>query len=106
MSAVAAALVLLLTAGCGFMRDKEPIYATSEEVPPIEVPEGLDAPDTQASFEIPGYSLPELAAQGDETRPPQVLTSAEAEQARSRIRFGPAGLYLEVDDDAATHRRS
>lgn len=68
----------------------------------IEVPEDLDAPDTQAGFEIPGYSLPELAAQGDETRPPRVLSSAEAEQARSRIRFGPTGLYLEVDDEAAS----
>lgn len=102
MPAAAAALCLLLAAGCGLTRDKEPIYATSEEVPPIEVPEGLDAPDTQASYEIPGYSLPELAAQGDETQPPRVLSSAEAEQARSRIRFGPTGLYLEVDDEAAS----
>lgn len=97
--------VLLLTgitAGCGFNSNKEPIYAASEEVPPLQVPEGLSRPETRSTFEIPGYSLPELAARGDETRPPRVLTSAEAENARSRIRFGPTGLYLEVDDQAAS----
>jgi len=91
-----------IAAGCSFNGNREPIYAASEEIPPIRVPEGLSAPETRATFEIPGYSLPELAARGDETRPPRVLTSAEAEQARSRIRFGPTGLYLEVDDEAAS----
>jgi len=91
-----------IAAGCSFNGGREPIYAASEEIPPIRVPEGLSAPETRATFEIPGYSLPELAARGDETRPPRVLTSAEAEQARSRIRFGPTGLYLEVDDEAAS----
>jgi len=98
-------LTLLLAGiitGCGFNKNEEPIYAASEEVPPLRVPEGLSTPETRATFEIPGYSLPELAARGDETRPPRVLTSAEAEKARSRIRFGPTGLYLEVDDQAAS----
>lgn len=91
-----------IAAGCGFNSNKEPIYAASEEIPPIRVPEGLSMPETRATFEIPGYSLPELAARGDETRPPRVMTSADAEKARSRIRFGPTGLYLEVDDEAAS----
>lgn len=91
-----------ITTGCVFNGNDEPAYAASEEVPPLRVPEGLSAPETQVTFEIPGYSLPELAARGDETRPPKVLTSAEAEKARSRIRFGPTGLYLEVDDQAAS----
>jgi uncharacterized lipoprotein len=34
--------------------------------------------------------------------PPRVLSSTEAETARSRVRFGPTGLYLEVDDEAAS----
>lgn len=91
-----------IAAGCGFNSNKEPIYVASEEIPPLRVPEGLSTPETRDTFEIPGYSLPELAARGDQTRPPKVLTSAEAEQARSRIRFGPTGLYLEVDDQAAS----
>lgn len=92
---------IALSAGC-FLRPETPAYVTSEEVSPIQVPEGLDAPDVRPVFEIPGYSLPELAAQGDESIPPQVLTSAEAEVARSRIKFGSSGLYLEVDDEAAS----
>lgn len=98
------ALLLLagIMAGCVFSGNKEPVYATSEEVPPIHVPQGLSNPQTRATFEIPGYSLPELAARVDETRPPTVMTSADAEKARSRIRFGPTGLYLEVDDQAAS----
>lgn len=91
-----------MATGCIFNSNEEPIYAASEEVPPLRVPEGLSTPETKATFEIPGYSLPELAARGDETRPPRVLTSAEAENARSRIKFGPTGLYLEVDDEAAS----
>ncbi|NKI35453.1 hypothetical protein HFP89_09760 [Wenzhouxiangella sp. XN79A] len=92
---------MMLLAGC-FLRPERPAYVTSEELAPIEVPEGLDRPETRPVFEIPGYSLPELAAQGDESIPPQVLTSVEAEQARSRVKFGPTGLYLEVDDEAAS----
>jgi len=93
---------LAFCAGCSFSGEKSPVYAASEEVPPLQVPEGLDRPDTRSTFEIPGYSLPELAARGDESRPPEVLPSEEAEKARSRIRFGPTGLYLEVDDTAAS----
>lgn len=95
-------LVAGTVSGCIFNGNKEPVYAASKEVPPLRVPEGLSEPDTRATFEIPGYSLPELAARGGQTRPPRVLTSAEAENARSRIRFGPTGLYLEVDDSAAS----
>lgn len=92
---------MVLAAGC-FLRPERPAYVTSEEVEPIEVPADLSEPEIRPIFEIPGYSLPELAAQGDESIPPQVLTSAEAEQARSRVKFGSTGLYLEVDDEAAS----
>jgi uncharacterized lipoprotein len=102
LRAAGAAVALLLAAGCGTTGNDAPVYTASDEVPPIRAPDGLSAPDIDTSFEIPGYSLPELAAQGDEVQPPRVLSSAEAEQARSRIRFGPLGLYLEVDDTAAS----
>jgi len=95
-------LLPVLASGCGLFRRDLPLYATSEEIPPIEAPPGLSDPRPSPVFEIPGFALPELAAQGDETRPPSVPTSAEAEAARSRIKFGPTGLYLEVDDQAAS----
>jgi len=92
----------LLLSGCGLIGGGEPVYVVSEEVQPIDVPADLSRPKMDPGFEIPGYSLPELAAQGDESLPPQVLPSEVAENARSRIRFGPTGLYLEVDDEAAS----
>lgn len=88
--------------GCGWLRSDQPVYVSSEELPPIEVPEGLSEPEVRTVFEIPGFAVPELAAQGDEAMPPRVPTSAEAEEANSRIRFGSTGLYLEVDDEAAS----
>lgn len=100
--ASAIGMVLVLLAGCGVFRRDEPAYLQSEELPPLQVPPGLSRPDTDPVFEIAGYSLPTLAAQGDESIPPRVPTSEEAEQSRSRIRFGPTGLYLEVDDAAAS----
>lgn len=90
-------LAVALVSAC-FSRDRQPVYADSDEVKPIEAPPGLSQPQPRSTFEVPGYSLPELAAQGDEARPPQVLPSAEAERSRSHIRFGPTGLYLQVED--------
>ncbi|AKS41294.1 outer membrane protein assembly factor BamC [Wenzhouxiangella marina] len=95
------ALVASLMAGC-FNRDRQPIYVQSEEVPPIEVPEDLSLPDVRQTYDIPGTYLPQLAAMGNEARPPVVLSSAEAEASRSHIRFGPTGLYLEVEDEASS----
>lgn len=87
----------LLLGGC-FGSKSEPVYVASEEVDPIEAPAGLDQPDTRNIYDIPGYSLPELAAQGNPENPPEVQPSSVAEQSRSQIRFGRTGLYLAVED--------
>jgi uncharacterized lipoprotein len=92
------ALAACVLAGC-FNRDRQPIYVESEEVSEIEVPEDLSLPNVRRTYDIPGTFLPQLAAVGDESRPPVVLSSAEAEASRSHIRFGPTGLYLEVEDE-------
>ncbi len=89
--------VLLLSACAG--RDRQPVYLQSEEVDPIRVPAGLDEPRIRPTFEVRGVFLPEMAGQ-HEARPPRVLPSAEAERSRSHIRFGPRGLFLEVQDEA------
>ncbi len=91
-------LVSTLLSAC-FNRDQRPVYVDSEEIAPIEVPEDLAAPNVRPTYDIPGTFLPQLAASGDEARPPVVLSSAEAEASRSHIRFGPTGLYLEVEDE-------
>lgn len=90
--------VAVLLSGC-FNRDQRPIYAGSEEVEPIEAPAGLDRPLTSTVYDVPGYSLPELAAEGQQEWPPKVQTSADAEKSRSHIRFGRNGLYLAVEDE-------
>lgn len=91
-------LASLMLAGCAG-RDRQSVYIQSEEIDPIRVPQGLDTPPVRTTFQLGGYFLPEMAGQG-ETRPPRVLPSAEAEASRSHIRFGPRGLYLEVQDEA------
>ena len=92
-------LVAGLATGCA-ARDRQPVYVGSDEVQPIRAPEGLSQPRVRTTYQIPGYFLPELAAVGNEARPPRVLPSAEAEASRSHIRFGPTGLFLEVQDEA------
>jgi uncharacterized lipoprotein len=92
-------LAAILMTGC-FNRDRQPIYVESDEVATIRAPEGLSEPRIRGTYQVPGTFLPQLAAAGNEARPPRVLTSAEAEASRSHIRFGPTGLYLEVDDEA------
>ena len=97
-----AVVLAMLVAGCGILGRDRPVYVASAELEPLRVPSDLSQPRVANLFEIPGYSLPELAARGNEAMPPRVLSSADAESARSRIRFGPTGLYLEVDDEAAS----
>lgn len=95
---VIAVLVVLMLSACAG-RDRQPVYLQSEEVGPIRVPAGLDEPRIRPTFEVAGVFLPEMAGQ-HEPRPPRVLPSAEAERSRSHIRFGPRGLFLEVEDEA------
>jgi uncharacterized lipoprotein len=78
--------------------DSEPIYLDSAEVDPIRTPAQLDEPAVRGTYRVGGYFLPQMAGQGED-RPPRVLSSAEAEASRSRVRFGERGLYLEVEDE-------
>lgn len=94
-------LTVALATAC-FNRDSRPVYVQSEEVPELEVPDGLSLPNVRRTYDIPGVYLPELAGLGDEASPPVVLSSAEAEASRSHIRFGSSGLYLEVEDEASS----
>jgi len=91
-------LVALLLSACAG-RDRQPVYVESDEVAPIRVPAGLDEPRIRPTFQVGGVFLPEMAGQ-HEARPPRVLPSAEAERSRSHIRYGPRGLFLEVEDEA------
>src|SRR5690625_6497179 len=56
-------------------------------------PADLSQPQVGVVYNVPGYSLPELAATGNEMLPPTVQPSEVAEHSRSQIRFGRSGLY-------------
>lgn len=92
-------LVASILATACFNRGDRPIYAQSEDLPELEVPDDLSLPNVRRTYDIPGTFLPQLAGVGDEASPPVVLSSAEAEASRSHIRFGSRGLYLEVEDE-------
>src|SRR5699024_12435119 len=81
-------------------RDTQAIYDASDEGQPMEAPPGLDQPEVRQTYEVPGHSLPELAAQRKQELPPEVQPSSVAEQSRSQIRFGRTGLYLAVQGEA------
>src|SRR5690625_157316 len=102
MTRTGTVLTLMLAAavlsGC-FGKSREPIYKASEEIDAIEVPADLSQPQVGAVYNVPGYSLPELAATGNEMLPPTVQPSEVAEHSRSQIRFGRSGLYLAIQDE-------
>jgi len=91
-------LAAALLSGC-FGKSREPIYKASDEIDEIEVPADLSQPQVGVVYNVPGYSLPELAATGNEMLPPTVQPSEVAEHSRSQIRFGRSGLYLAIQDE-------
>jgi uncharacterized lipoprotein len=55
---------LLALSGCGLFKptyescDETPAYAGARELPPLTVPEGMDAPDTRNALKIPDVATP------------------------------------------------
>jgi len=65
-----ALIALLALAGCGAFRptfescDETPAYAGAKELPPLRVPEGVDAPDTRNALKVPTVTVPEKPRDG------------------------------------------
>ena len=61
---------LLALSGCGLMKPtyescaETPRYAGARELPPLEVPEGVDAPDTRNALKIPDVASAERPLDG------------------------------------------
>lgn len=51
--AVALAVTLVATAGCSWFRKDNTLYAAAPQDRPLEVPPGLDLPDTSAAMAVP-----------------------------------------------------
>jgi hypothetical protein len=64
---VACVIALVAIAGCNPFRrgervaacNKPQLYAAAEAVPPLQIPVGLDAPNTRAAMRIPDLNEPE-----------------------------------------------
>lgn len=61
---------LLALTGCGLFAptyqrcDETPAYAAAREIPPLRVPEGLEAPNTRNALGIPEVNVPEKPLDG------------------------------------------
>ncbi len=105
---VPAIAALLLCSGCGLFgkKDKQPVYAGSHEVEPLQVPEDLDPPRTDTALTIAMDDIPALSEAPSDVRPPLTLGGTRAENANAAIRYGAKGIYLEVKDSLeSTWRR-
>jgi uncharacterized lipoprotein len=63
-------IAFLALAGCGAFRPtfedcaETPAYAGAKELPPLRVPEGIDAPDTGNALKVPAVAVPEKPIDG------------------------------------------
>ncbi len=58
------ALLLAAVAGCSAVEEKRKAYLQADNLPPLEIPEGLDAPDTRQALMVPErapYTVPDAA---------------------------------------------
>ncbi len=89
----------VLLSACGlFGRDEEdqPEYYEAVEAPPLEIPEGLARPTSDAALYIlaPPAPLPERELQ---SRPPRVSSTSTGDE-NATLRWGAEGAYLLVED--------
>lgn len=91
--------LVLCAAGCSWFGDDRPEYFDAEPSKPLEIPEGLDRPDTSTALTIAGQSprAPETAEL--EPRPPRVIaaTGGDADD-QSQIGWTADGPYLYIED--------
>lgn len=99
------ALCLALSACSWFSRkDKQPIYYAAVEAPPLQIPEGLDPPNTSYALMITTPISP-LPQREMPATPPRV-TNPSGGQGVIPIRWAAEGIYLFVEDTpASTFRR-
>ena len=99
-----AALAILLVAACS--RDqKKPEYYKAEEVPSLEIPDGLDRPasDTALIIWAPATPPPAMVL---EPMPPRISSTTSGIDTNSELKWSSQGLYLMVEDTAeSAHRR-
>lgn len=101
-----ALILIALISGCSSLRNQEPEYLSSVEVPPLKVPPGLNNPTgpSPTIISVPQMRMPT----GDELEPapPRVVSTAGKQDANAYIAWSAEGAYLMVKDtpDSVTRR--
>jgi len=106
-SGVLLAMSCLVLASCGMFgkkEEKEPLYYSAVETPPLQIPEGMSRPTspTALTIAIPYAPLPSNEIP---TNPPRVTSQSTGEKAAFTIRWGTEGGYLLLDDTQASVMR-
>jgi len=84
---------------------KKPEYYDARETAPLEIPQGLSAPDRGKALIIATPSMPP-PAMVMETRPPRISSTTSGIDANSSLNWSAQGLYLLVEDTPeSAHRR-
>jgi uncharacterized lipoprotein len=99
-----AAMTLLLVSACK-SGNKKPGYYNETESPSLDVPSGLDYPDTSQALVIQTpYMQPPAMVMTD--IPPRISSTTSGIDKNSRLSWSAQGLYLLVEDTPeSVHRR-
>jgi uncharacterized lipoprotein len=91
-------LLAVVIGGCSWFKEKPPEYMESREVPPLEVPDDLDAPQYRSPIVI--TTPPMRMPSGDELNPgpPRAVSTAGRGEANAFIAWSAEGVYLFVKD--------
>ncbi len=84
---VAALMLAATLAGCrSFSCDAPPSHGSDETIPPLEVPAGMDPPDTRNALKIPELTEPErprTEAEGCLDEPPSYFPDRRVGESRT-----------------------
>lgn len=104
LAALVVATAMLSLAGCSF-GSKKPEYYDAVESPDLEIPDGLERPQSSSALVIQApYMPPPSMLLMD--KPPRISSTTSGLNANSRLSWSAQGLYLLVEDTPeSTHRR-
>lgn len=86
-------------------KEKQPLYYSATETPPLQIPQGLDRPVSSSALVIV-VPLAPLPAKEIQIAPPRVSSQTEAAKDGSGLRWSSEGVYLFVQDtQASAYRR-
>lgn len=105
LTALAACALMLASCRMFGHKEKQPLYYSATETPPLEIPQGLDQPVSSSALVIvvPLAPLPQKEIQ---TVPPRISSQTDVAKDGSSIRWSSEGAYLFVQDtQASVYRR-